>query len=198
MEFGQRLQDLRKQKGLTQEELANALYVSRAAVSKWESGRGYPNIDSLKAIARFYSVTVDELLSGGEALAIAEAEQKRVEKRSRERIFALLDMGCVLLFVLPLFGQRAENVVQAVPLLSLTGIAPYLRLAYVAVALGLTAMGVANLLIKAECWEKYKATLSLLLSAAGTLLFIRCRQTYAATLLFVFLAIKVFMLIKKP
>ena len=54
MEFGQKLQELRKQKGMTQEELAQALYVSRAAVSKWESGRGYPNIDSLKAIAKFY------------------------------------------------------------------------------------------------------------------------------------------------
>ena len=46
MEFYQRLQELRKQKGLTQEELADKLYVSRTAISKWESGRGYPNIDS--------------------------------------------------------------------------------------------------------------------------------------------------------
>ena len=47
MEFHEKLQELRRQKGITQEELAQALYVSRAAVSKWESGRGYPNIDSL-------------------------------------------------------------------------------------------------------------------------------------------------------
>ena len=54
MEFNEKLQELRKQKGLTQEELAEMLYVSRAAVSKWESGRGYPNIDSLKAISKFF------------------------------------------------------------------------------------------------------------------------------------------------
>ena len=59
MEFHEKLQQLRKQKGLTQEQLADQLYVSRAAVSKWESGRGYPNIDSLKALAKFYSVTID-------------------------------------------------------------------------------------------------------------------------------------------
>ena len=54
MEFQEKLQQLRKQKGLTQQELADQLYVSRTAVSKWESGRGYPNIDSLKAIAAFF------------------------------------------------------------------------------------------------------------------------------------------------
>lgn len=53
MEFSQKLQELRKQKGLTQEELAKSLYVSRTAISKWESGRGYPSIDSLKEIANF-------------------------------------------------------------------------------------------------------------------------------------------------
>ena len=47
MEFNEKLQSLRKNKGLTQEELAEALYVSRTAISKWESGRGYPSIDSL-------------------------------------------------------------------------------------------------------------------------------------------------------
>jgi len=70
MEFNEKLQELRKQGGLTQEELASKLYVSRAAISKWESGRGYPNIDSLKAIAALFSVTLDELLSSDEALKI--------------------------------------------------------------------------------------------------------------------------------
>ena len=50
MEFHEKLQELRKIRGLTQEELAEALFVSRTAISKWESGRGYPSIDSLKEI----------------------------------------------------------------------------------------------------------------------------------------------------
>ena len=56
MEFNEKLQQLRKSRGLTQEELAEALYVSRTAISKWESGRGYPSIDSLKEISN-YSIT---------------------------------------------------------------------------------------------------------------------------------------------
>lgn len=48
MEFNEKLQKLRKEQKLTQEELAEKLFVSRTAISKWESGRGYPSIDSLK------------------------------------------------------------------------------------------------------------------------------------------------------
>ena len=56
MEFNEKLQELRKQKNLTQEQLAEQLYVSRTAISKWESGRGYPSIDSLKEISRFFAI----------------------------------------------------------------------------------------------------------------------------------------------
>ena len=61
MEFHEKLQELRKQKNLTQEELSEILFVSRTAISKWESGRGYLSIDSLKAIADFFGVTIDDL-----------------------------------------------------------------------------------------------------------------------------------------
>ena len=63
MEFHEKLQELRKNRGITQEELAEALYVSRTAISKWESGRGMPSIESLKAISKFFAVTLDDLLS---------------------------------------------------------------------------------------------------------------------------------------
>ena len=71
MEFNEKLQALRKSRGLTQEELAEALFVSRTAISKWESGRGYPSIDSLKEISKYFSVTIDELLTGEKLISIA-------------------------------------------------------------------------------------------------------------------------------
>lgn len=58
MELNEKLQELRKSKGMTQEELAEVLYVSRTAISKWESGRGTPNIESLKQISAFFSVSI--------------------------------------------------------------------------------------------------------------------------------------------
>lgn len=54
MEFNEKLQQLRIGKNLTQQQLAEQLYVSRTAISKWESGKGYPNIESLKCISRFF------------------------------------------------------------------------------------------------------------------------------------------------
>lgn len=60
MTLGEKLKKLRTDKDLTQEELAEILYVSRTAVSKWESGRGFLNIESLKAISKYFLVSVDD------------------------------------------------------------------------------------------------------------------------------------------
>lgn len=200
MEFNQRLQELRKQRGLTQEELAETLYVSRTAVSKWESGRGYPNIDSLKAIAKFFSVTIDELLSSGEALTIAEEDSRKKVGHLHVLIFGLLDCSAALLCFLPFFGQKADEGVEAVSLLSLSGAAPYLRAAYWAIVMGMLLWGILMLALQ-NCqqprWERSRRIVSLALNAAGTSLFIISQQPYAATFLFAFLIIKALLLLKR-
>ena len=76
MEFNEKLQELRKSRSLTQEELAEALFVSRSAISKWESGRGYPSIDSLKEMSRFFSVTVDDLTCSDEMISVVDSEAR--------------------------------------------------------------------------------------------------------------------------
>ena len=92
MEFHEKLQELRKSRGLTQEELAEELYVSRTAISKWESGRGYPSIDSLKEISNYFSVTIDELLSTDKLLSIAEKENRANLRGMCDLLFGLLDV----------------------------------------------------------------------------------------------------------
>ena len=199
MEFNEKLQELRKHKGLTQEELAELLFVSRTAVSKWESGRGYPNIDSLKAIARFFGVTIDELLSGDELLTIAEIDTEQKENHIRDLVFGLLDISVAVFFFLPLFGQKVNGIIQEVSLLSLTEIASYLRIAYFVVAIGIAVFGILTLALQ-KCqqlfWVRNKNRISLILNAVGVTLFIISTQPYAAILLFVFLVIKGLMLIK--
>ena len=200
MEFNEKLQELRKKKGLTQEELAKSLYVSRTAISKWESGRGYPSIESLKAIAAFFSVTVDELLSSEELLTLAEENQKRTKKQLQDVALGLSDLCMALLLFLPLFAVRAEEMIQSASLLALDGISLYLKIAYFAVVIGSTLWGVLTLALQAVetlGWTKCKTAISLALGLCAVLLFVASLQVYAAVFALVSVGIKVFVLIKE-
>ena len=104
MEFSKKLQELRNKKGLTQEQLANALFVSRTA--KWESGRGYPSIDSLKKIAEFFSITVDELLSSNELLTLAEHDSNQSKRHFLDIVFGLLDICCIVFIFIPFLRKE--------------------------------------------------------------------------------------------
>ncbi len=200
MEFNRKLQELRKQKGMTQNELAEALYVSRTTVSKWESGRGYPNIDSLKAMAILFSVTVDELLSGDELLTLAEENSKQREKQFCDLLFGLLDISVALFLFIPVFASRVEESINAVSLLSLGEMAPYLRIVHYILTVVIILWGILTLALQ-NCsmvfWVKIKNKMSLVLSAIGVIWFIVSLQPYAAIFLFVLLVIKTAMLVKR-
>jgi transcriptional regulator with XRE-family HTH domain len=86
MEFHEKLQYLRKQNQWTQEQLAEKLYVSRTAVSKWESGKGYPNIELLKDISKLFNKTIDELLSSEQIIDMAKNENISNMKKANNLI----------------------------------------------------------------------------------------------------------------
>ena len=198
MEFNEKLQELRKRKGLTQEALAERLFVSRTAVSKWESGRGFPNLESLKAISKVFSVSLDELLSGEEILAIAEKDQKERDQTVRDLVFGLLDCGVVLLLFLPFFGQKTGSAIQVVSVLALCEVQPYLRIAYIVFVLAMAMVGVFTLALqncRQRLWVQSKRWVSLSVSALGLCLFIVSQQPYAAVFVFALFSIKTFMLI---
>ena len=201
MEFHENLQALRKQRGLTQEELAAELFVSRTAISKWESGRGYPSIDSLKAIARFFGVSIDGLLSGEEVLSLAQEDQKRSGARLRDQVFGLLDCGAGLLLFLPVFGQQTADFVRSVNLFSLFPSRPWLGGLFLCAIVLTAGLGCASLSLQSwehPRWSGMKSMLSLALSALGVLLFLLARQPYAGAFFLFFLIIKVFFLVKNP
>ena len=197
MEFNKKLQELRKQKGLTQEDLAEMLHVSRTAISKWESGRGYPNIDSLKAIANLFSVTIDELLSNTELLSIAQEDNKQKEKHTRNLVFGLLDISVAIFFFLPFFGQKAGEMIEEVSLLSLLEIPTYLKAAYFTFTIAISLWGILTLAFQnCNFWLENNSKISLILTVIGTLMFIISLQPYAAIFLLLFLLIKIAILIK--
>ena len=82
MTLGEKLKQYRTDAGLTQEELADRLFVTRAAVSKWERDLGYPGIDSLKLIAAQMGCTLDELVSDDDV-----ENQKRLDERAARRMY---------------------------------------------------------------------------------------------------------------
>jgi len=165
----------------------------------WETGRGYPNIDSLKAISKYFSVSLDELLSSDAILTIAEEESKQKENHARNLVFGLLDCSVAMFLFLPFFGQKVGGVIQEVSLLSLTEIEPYVKIPYLVVVFTMIVWGVLILALqncKSTLWLRSKDKVSLGLSAVGTLLFMISLQPYAAMFTFVFLAVKALMLIK--
>lgn len=200
MEFNKKLQGLRKQKGITQEALAKALYVSRTAISKWESGRGYPNIDSLKAIASFFDVSVDDLLSGDELPTVAEEHSKQNVAHFPDLIFGSLDLSTALLLFLPLFAQKTDGAIREVSLLTLTAISTYIRVIYFVFTAATCVCGILTLALHScsnTFWIRIKYKLSLVLSVLGVLLFTLGQQPYGAIFLFAILTIQVFILVKK-
>lgn len=200
MNFNIKLQELRKKKGLSQEELAETLYVSRAAISKWESGRGYPNIDSLKRISKLFSISIDELLSGEELIFLAEEDKKQKENNLRDLIFGLLDICVLLLLFLPFFAQRYNDLINEVSLLSLSFTNNYLNILYLIIVILIILFGICLLALQNNnnlFWLRLKHKLSLFLNVFGIILFIISLQPYAAIFLFVFLCIKILVCLKK-
>lgn len=199
MTFGEKLKKLRTDNGLTQDELAEKTYVTRTAISKWESDRGYPNIDSLKAISKFFSVSIDDLLSSDEVLTIAEEDNKQQETRFKDLVYALLDLSIAMLLFLPFFAENTEGVIRSVSLIMLDGVQPYLKAAYFTVVIGMFFAGVFALALQnceKEFWLKNKTNISLMLGTVSVLLFVISSQPYAAVFAFVLLLVKVFILIK--
>ena len=200
MEFKTELQRLRLNKEFTQEQLAEKLFVSRVTVSKWESGRGYPNIESLKLIVKVFSIPIDDLLSSDELITIAENQTQENSRNLRTLVFGIIDIMPALLFVLPFFGneigyQRIEHV--ALPAFD----APYyIRLVFYiqiisSVIFGITELAMQN--IRSPIWLRLKFHVSSFLSVILVLFSIMIRQPYDTTFLFCLLLFKVILLLKK-
>lgn len=193
MEFHEKLQELRKGRGLTQEELAEALYVSRTAISKWESGRGYPSIDSLKEISHYFSVTIDDLLSSEKLLSIVERENKAKLRNMCNVLLGMLDICSFALIVLPLYPNIVNEYVYSVNLLAYTQTASLNLLLYWGVFLSLIVIGIMKLVLtklEKEKSNKIMTCVSMTLSVLGVMLLAVTKQAYAVIVIFLLLIIK--------
>lgn len=200
MEFHEKLQQLRKERGLTQEQLAERLFVSRAAVSKWESGRGYPNLESLKDLSRLYSVSIDELLSNDELIRLAETENRDNLHRVSLLVFGALDMMAAALLFLPLFGRQEGGRPVSVALVSCVGEGGVLLWLCVAALVLISAFGLletAAVLTGRTVGTRLYRPISMGLCAAAILWFALFRQPYVTALLFLLFLVKGLLLLRE-
>ena len=197
MEFNEKLQELRKNRSLTQEELAEALFVSRTAISKWESGRGYPSIDSLKEISRFFSVTIDDLICSEEMISVAENEKKEFADKSLSFICNAMDILLAILLFIPAFGNGPESS-ETVSLFGLTGITPWVKNVFIVMIATAILNGICGVIIanfNKPVWNKHRLITGVILSILTVIVLIATKQPYAGIVCFAFLVIKGFLII---
>jgi len=198
MEFNEKLQELRKSRSLTQEELAEALFVSRTAISKWESGRGYPSIDSLREISRYFSVTIDDLICSEEMISVAENEKKEFADKSLSLICNAMDILLAILLFIPAFGNGPESS-ETVSLFELTGITPWVKNVFIVMIATAILNGICGVIIanfNKPVSNKHRLITGVILSILTVIVFIATRQPYAGIVCFAFLIIKGFLIIK--
>ena len=97
VEFGEQLRRAREEKGMTQQSLAEQLYVTRQAVSRWECGDRYPDLLTTKKISQILEVSLDDLLSGKEMEKVVERNPV-IEKKSVNNIMVALYAFVVISF----------------------------------------------------------------------------------------------------
>ena len=98
MELGAHIKEHRKEKGLSQDDLAEAIYVSRQTISNWETGRTYPDVQSLLLLSYVFDVTVDSLIKG-DVEAMAEKMDQTVKEYHRVSTIAVVSAALCLLLM---------------------------------------------------------------------------------------------------
>lgn len=104
LSFAEKLRELRKQKNLTQENLANEILVSRTLITKYESGAVYPTEENLKRLADYFAVTTDELMSNEEKISATVKSSLKTLWISLTAVAIIISLTLALLLVLPVFG----------------------------------------------------------------------------------------------
>ena len=191
MELNEKLQELRKSKGMTQEELAEVLYVSRTAISKWESGRGTPSIESLKQISAFFSVSIDDLLSAEKVLSLAEQEHKVCQQNQIHLWNGIIDICSAGLIFLPLYPNVVGQTVCAVNLFSYAN--RFNRSICMLLFWALILTGVVKTLLACLGRKKeqdFLTALSIALSILSVLFLTAARISYATAVAFILLMLK--------
>lgn len=197
MELSEKIQKLRKEHNLTQEQFAEKLFVSRTAVSKWETGRGMPSMESLQMIAKLFHITLDELLSTEEIVVIAESENKENIKRFASYMDGIINLAAFLALLLTLYKVEDNGFFYSVPLYQLGG---WKGLVFWIAPIIMILCGIVELLLIGREQEKrieIISTVGTIAHVGAITLLIVSGHPYPTVLLFFMFALKGVLLLKK-
>ncbi|WP_295800290.1 helix-turn-helix transcriptional regulator [uncultured Treponema sp.] len=206
-EFGEKLKILRTKKNMTQEQLAEKLFVSRVTVSKWESGRGLPNIDSLKLLAKTMDVSVDALLCGSEIVCVAEKQIFQTGENFQRFFIALTDILCVLLLFLPIYTDFSNATFRQTVISSLHTANVLTKIGHYFFDILIVLFGIIEIAIQnvqkiqviqggiKKTGFQIQAIFSVLITLIAVIWNIITRQMYVSVFLVFMLALKFFILI---
>lgn len=190
MELSEKIQKLRKEHNLTQEQLAEQLFVSRTAVSKWETGRGMPSMESLQMIARLFNITLDDLLRAEEIITIAENENRENISRFASLVDSIFNIAAIVGLLLPLYKVELNNVFYSVPLYQYEG---WLAFLYWVFPIAMAICGIIQIITNKSEREKTKRSINVIgviLNACAIFVLILSGQPYPAVMFFTLLLIK--------
>ena len=126
MKLSERLLQLRREREVSQIELAETLNVSRQAVSRWETGQSTPSAEKLQFLAEFYGVTLDELFYSVEEKPKAQeaTPPQKVEKLKRKWVYLCAAAVVIVLLIAVLIAaiEHKENVKEPIPIDDIQGI----------------------------------------------------------------------------
>ena len=99
MEISEKLKEARQNSGITQEDVANKIMVSRVTVSHWENGKSLPDIVSLISLSDLYSISLDELVKGDPIMTEKVKKDKKTADNNRRLISTIAILAAVVLIV---------------------------------------------------------------------------------------------------
>ena len=104
MNIGDKLKQARLNKKMTQEEVADKLYVSRQSISNWENNKTYPDLGNVLALSDLYEISLDELLKGSDNFMKHLEESTDIVRSNKKLIFYII-MGLVIMVVMAMFTE---------------------------------------------------------------------------------------------
>lgn len=118
MKIGDKLKKARMDKNMTQEEVAEKIFVSRQSISNWENNKTYPDIGNVIALSDLYQISLDELLKGSDNFMIHLEESTDIV-RSNKKLMALIVVALIAMIVMAIFTEFLPEKVFLVSIFTL-------------------------------------------------------------------------------